>query len=84
MRTFVILTLGSLVATTAFAGDSKQSPGAQGQLIGHDGKRYVMEGCAAYPVTAEATPKQSRPAAALKMEPAPRKLAQSKPVTKNE
>lgn len=84
MRTLAILVLSSLVATAAYAGDTRNSPGAHGQLIGHDGKRYVMEGCAAYPVTAEAAPKQSRTVASLKMERAPRKLAQSKPVTKTE
>ena len=49
-------------------------------LIGNDGVRYVVEGCAAYPVTAEAKPQQSKAVASTDVPKAKVKLAQSKPV----
>lgn len=76
MRALTVFALTAFTASAAFAGDAvKNDP--KGHLIGPDGVRYVVEGCAAYPVTAEAKPQQSKAVATLR---AKDKLAQSKPV----
>lgn len=51
----VVTAAAVLMASPAFSGDPV-SPGAHGALTGHDGKQWVMEGCAAYPVTAGTAP----------------------------
>lgn len=79
MRALTIFALTAFTASAAMAGDAvKNDP--KGHLVGHDGQRYVMEGCAAYPVTAKAEPKQSKAVATLETLKAKDKLAQSKPV----
>ena len=79
MRALAIFALTAFTASAAFAGEAiKNDP--KGHLIGNDGVRYVVEGCAAYPVTAEAKPQQSKSVASTDMLKAKDKLAQSKPV----
>ena len=73
-----ILAAFVLTIAPAFAGDQK-TPVHGEKLLGHDGKQWVMEGCAAYPVTAEATQQQSKPVPAPNTWTRPaKKLAQSK------
>ena len=79
MRALTVFALTAFTASAAFAGDAiKNDP--KGHLVGSDGVRYVMEGCAAYPVTAEAKPQQSKAVATADTLRAKDKLAQSKPV----
>ena len=74
----IVAALLSLMVVPAFAGDQK-TPSQGEKLLGHDGKQWVMEGCAAYPVTAESGQRQSRPARASNTWTRPaKKLAQSK------
>ena len=84
MRTLTILTAAFMAfGTLAHAGDTG-TPSAHGHVIGHDGKLWRMEGCAAYPVNAEAaTPAKTQTVQQSVPTPAetPEKLAQSKPVT---
>ncbi|MEM7189366.1 MAG: hypothetical protein AAF439_07125 [Pseudomonadota bacterium] len=67
--------------TIAHADDATPAPSPNGHTIGHDGKMWRMEGCAAYPVTAET---KTEPASDLlaKMggKKKPQQLAQSTPV----
>ncbi len=75
----------TLMTGPVFAGDVSTAPKHTGQLTGHDGQQWVMEGCAAYPVTAATTPKQSRPTPAPNSySPAPKKLASKKAATATE
>ena len=79
MRALTVFALTAFTASAALAGDAvKNDP--KGHLYDHNGVRYVMEGCAAYPVTAEAKPQQSRAVATVDTLKAKDKLAQSKPV----
>lgn len=86
MTRFATLTASiALLTGTAFAGDVSTDARHKGQLTGHDGKQWVMEGCAAYPVTASAAPRQSRPTPAPNSyTPAPRKLAKNSTATATE
>ena len=78
MRRFCLTVAVLAVTAPAFAGEKSAHPA--GTFIGHDGKLWKMEGCAAYPVDAagKALPVASAPKA-TPAEAAPKKLAQSKP-----
>ena len=80
MRLTLAIAALALLPTAALADDAKAKH-PQGAFIGHDGKLWKMEGCAAYPVDAKgnALPLASVPAAPAK--DAPKKLAQSKTAT---
>ena len=80
-RIATILAVFAFSTSMAVAGELK-APAHGEKLIGHDGKQWVMEGCAAYPVTAETATKQSRPVVVRDSWTRPeKKLAQSQPVT---
>ena len=49
MRTLILSVPMIALAASVLAGDVKPSP--NGHLIGADGQKWVVEGCAAYPVT---------------------------------
>lgn len=51
MRLVTVTAVTALISSVAFAGDENPTQSAAGQLIGPDGNRWVVEGCAAYPVT---------------------------------
>mgnify|MGYP005730154033 CR=1 FL=1 len=75
----LILATAALVMlplTGGHAGDVTTTNSPNGYTIGHDGKMWRMEGCAAYPVTAE-TGAQSKPVATATAKPTkdPLKLA---------
>lgn len=79
-KALAIAALALIPAAAAVADDKTPTAGADGLTIGHDGKMWRMEGCAAYPVEAQAGG-QSTPvaAAATAPEAKPEKLAQSRP-----
>jgi hypothetical protein len=78
IRIASILAAFALTASPAVAGDQR-TPVHGEKLLGHDGKQWVMEGCAAYPVTTEAARQQSKPVPAPNSWTRPaKKLAQSK------
>ena len=82
MRKTLVIAALILAPGLAFADDKTPVPGHNGLTIGHDGKMWRMEGCAAYPVEAEAGG-QSKPVAAVApaatpaAEETPAKLAKS-------
>ena len=61
MRHALAIAALALIPTAGFADDAKPV-GHNGLTIGHDGKMWRMEGCAAYPVEAQAGG-QSKPVA---------------------
>ena len=78
IRIASILAAFALTTTPAVAGDQR-TPVHGEKLLGHDGKQWVMEGCAAYPVTTEAAQQLSKPVPAPNSWTRPaKKLAQSK------
>ena len=80
-KALAIAALALIPAATALAGEKTPAAGADGLTIGHDGKMWRMEGCAAYPVEAQAGG-QSKPVAEATAAPEakPEELAQSRPV----
>ena len=60
IRIASILAAFALTTAPAVAGDQR-TPVHGEKLLGHDGKQWVMEGCAAYPVTTDAAQQQSKP-----------------------
>ena len=50
MRILILITLMLFSAEPVLAGEKKAEAPALGQLIGPDGKKWIVEGCAAYPV----------------------------------
>lgn len=64
MRWMIAVALAVMAfGSTAIADEKAPVPGHNGLTIGHDGKMWRMEGCAAYPVDAKAGG-QSKPVAA--------------------
>lgn len=68
MRWILATALAVIAAGSAVAGDKTAAPGHNGLTVGHDGKMWRMEGCAAYPVEAHAGG-QSKPVAAAAVTP---------------
>lgn len=60
MRAAPVLVIAILTACPVLAEEDKVLSRPQGQLIGHDGNHWVMEGCAAYPMTADSAAQQSK------------------------
>ena len=53
MRSLSIAVLAAM-AVPALAGEVQPNPSATGELIGPDGRKWVVEGCAAYPAESAA------------------------------
>ena len=75
MRKIVLLTATFLMPVSMSYADDSASAGT---FLGHDGKLWRMEGCAAYPVEPQAGA-SSAPVVADKTPEQSKKLAQSKP-----
>lgn len=74
MRHALAIAALALIPASGFADDAPV--GNNGQTVGPDGKMWRMEGCAAYPIEAEAGA-QSKPVAVSKPTDEPKKLAES-------
>jgi len=79
MRALMVICGFIACAGPVFAGEKTPLPSSIGTLIGPDGQKWVVEGCAAYPVTSAANTREESAQMSKWIKPT-KKAPKSKPL----